>query len=360
MANGLNVRDFFKQYREVRYANEGSIRLGEIEHNAYLNRLTLEVTHYDAYRSISYKTNPENTHWGYLTAFKGTAVVQNQPVKFVKQRVYEHINQGMWNFHQSSELMELLSSFTVRAASGVVNELLDQGGPFPGFEKVLDLVETIEDAETPFLKHVVNMAVADPEGIPSLTEGYTAYPIASPFPDVWKFKGDIPCSFLFRLESWFLVNPLVYIVNSPTDTTDETDGEDEYPQPEQGDGDGDSQEFPDSSPADPNSDPRDGGAKPEPELDPTVGYTWTARVTGTLLGGDAQPGPLVVDVTFTSLGSGFPFTAEAAQSTIIVFQGESWAAGFVVKDRFGQVMGTFSQNVGVRRGPLTINARVVL
>ena len=54
-----------------------------------------------------------------------------------------------------------------------------------------------------------------------------------------------------------MVNPTVYITSNPTDTGDETEGEDEYPAPEAGDGGGAGEEFPPSSPRDNDNDPRD-------------------------------------------------------------------------------------------------------
>lgn len=257
MTNSLIVRDFFKEYREVRYSDSGSIRLTEIEHNAYLNRLTLEVTHYDAQRAQNVKTLPENTHWGYLTALKGSSVASNTAIKFVKQRAYEHINQAIWDYHQSIENINILSSFDLEIAQIVVAKLLDEGVPIPGFEKFVVLNEAAEDNDLPVLEWLVGIEDSGSSDFPEETDPYTAYPIASPYPDVFKFKSDIPCSFLLRLESWYLVNPAVYIVANPTDSSDATEGEDEYPTPEPGDGSGGGEEFPPSSGPDPDSDPRD-------------------------------------------------------------------------------------------------------
>lgn len=257
MPTGLNIRDFEKRYREVQYSEQGSIRLTEVEHNAYLNRLTIEITHYDAYRSVNYKTLPENTHWGYLTSFKGSSVVTNLGVKFVKQRVFECINHSIWDYHQSTETVSLLAAAT---ESGV-NSLISGGvlGDAVGalvriFVKAKEgLGEAFENAKG-WLVGYEELGESDPNE-PTYT--YTAFPVASPFPDVWKFKADIPCSFKLRLESWYLVNPLVYTVANPTDTSDETEDESEYPTPAAGNGDGGGQEFPASSAPDPNSDARD-------------------------------------------------------------------------------------------------------
>lgn len=257
MPTGLTIRDFSKVYREVQYSEQGSIRLSEIEHNAYLNRLTLEITHYDANRSINYKTLPENTHWGYLTAFKGSSVINSLAVKFVKQRVFEHINQPIWDYHQSTESFQLSSAVS---ESGI-NALISGGVLGEATDALVRLFVEAKDS----LEETFNNATAwlvgsrplgeNPTGEPDYS--YTAFPVASPFPDVWKFKSDIPVSFKFRLESWYLVNPVVYITANPTDTSDETEDESEYPSPAPGDGDGGGQEFPASSAPDPSSDPRD-------------------------------------------------------------------------------------------------------
>lgn len=257
MPTGALIRDFTKAYREVRYSEQGSIRLSEIEHNAYLNRLTIEITHHDAYRSVNYKTLPDNTHWGYLTSFKGSSVLNNLAVKFAKQRVYEHVNSHIWQFHQATESLEIQSEFVACVGREIVARILDQGVPIPGFEKFIQLNESLEDAQNPFLKWAVGFADPDTGGSGPNPNLYTAYPVVSPFPDVWKFKSDINCSFLLRLESWYLVNPLVYFLNNPTDTSDETEDEDEYPTPDGGDGDGGGEEFPPSSAPSDGSDPRD-------------------------------------------------------------------------------------------------------
>lgn len=354
MPTGLNIRDFTKVYRELRYANEGAIRLSEVEHNAYLNRLTIEITHYDAYRSVNYKSNPETTHWGYCTAFKGSSVISNQPIKFVKQRVFEGINQGIWNYHEATESVKL----SVAATESGVNSLI-AGGVLGGATGALislfvEAVEGLENVAGPALAWLVGSEQAGENEGGGSGNSYTAYPITSPFPDVFKFKSDVPVSFLFRLESWYLVNPSVYAVSNPTDTSDETEGEDEYPEPEAGDGNGDSQDFPESSPNDPENDPRDGGQKPEPPIDPSANYVWSGTFSGVLLGGSGSAENYTASVTFTTTGNQFPFTAKAGASALIVRNGETFYNGLEVYDRFEQLIGTFYQGTGFRDGAHTI------
>lgn len=257
MPTGLNIRDFTKVYRELRYENSGSIRLSEIEHNAYLQRLTIEITHFDAYRSINYKTLPENTHWGYCTLFKGSSVSDNVPIKFAKQRVFERINEGIWNYHEACETVELTRSLTESTGNSILQSELLENAQQKTVDFYLDLIGNLPGQIEEDLKWILSFTYRPGDDPEMSKKAYTAFPIASPFPDVFKFQTDIPASFLFRLESWYLVNPTVYIVSNPTDTSDETEDEGEYPTPQAGDGDGAGQEFPEPSERDPDSDPRD-------------------------------------------------------------------------------------------------------
>lgn len=283
MATGLLVRDFTKVYRELRYENEGSIRLSEIEHNAYLNRLTLEVTHVDAYRSVNFKTNPDNTHWGFLTSFKGTAVTQNLPVKFAKQRVFEHINQGIWNYHESTENIRLTKSFGESVASSILQSDLLEEAQQTVVDFYLNLIGNLPNQIEEDLQWILSFTYrGEPPATPG-NQAYTGFPVCSPFPDLFKFKSDIPVSFLFRLESWYLVNPAVYITSNPTDTSDETEGEDEYPEPENGSGDGSGAGFPTPNQPPADSDPRDFG---DSEFG-TIG-TWSVVLRYSDPGGNAD------------------------------------------------------------------------
>lgn len=262
MTAGSLIRDFFKEYRELRYRNSGSISLSEIEHNAYRASLTLEITHIDAPRYGSLKTLPENTHYGYVTLFRGSTVTETIPIKYPKFRVFDIRNQGIWNYHQSTESLQLLAG----GFQALINEQSSYFVATPGFVS-FDTCRTLRFLFPPGADPVADLVLRltgcdDPfsgDGERDLSAGYRGYPVATPFPDIIKFKADVPISFLWRLETWYLVNPAVYIVDNPTDTGDETEGEDEYPTPEQGDGDGDGDEFPPSDAANPDSDPRDFG-----------------------------------------------------------------------------------------------------
>lgn len=260
MTTGLLIRNFNKQSRELRYSNSGSIRFSEIEHNAYRLALTLEITHIDAPRYGSKKTLPDNTHYGYVTLFKGSTVTDTISIKYPKFRVFDIINQGIWNYHEHSEALQIGTLVSSESSEFAARGILEKIGG------VADTTVCVVWRFLDFLgedfvdRFVYNVFGCNDPNLPANgreLDKYRAFPIASPFPTVVKFKSDVPISFLWRLEAWFLVNPAVYIVDNPTDTGDDTDGEDEYPDPEFGDGDGDGSEFPASSAPDPNSDGRD-------------------------------------------------------------------------------------------------------
>lgn len=303
MSTGSLIRNFSKDDRELRYANSGSIRLTDVEHNAYRLSLTLEITNIDAPRYGNKKTLPDNTHYGYLTYFKGTTVTDSKAVKFPKFRVFDIINQGIWNYHQSTETTQLLAGTTQSTAEASTNFIQDKvsgwldtilGSSFCSVVQFLDNVPDSWDTQADY-SWLLNVAGCEDssEGKLALASDYRGFPVASPFPTVVKFKSDVPASFLWRLEAWYLANPGTYIENSPTDSDDQTDDEDEYPDPEQGDGDGAGDEFPASSYPDPGSDERDykGSGAEYPE-GTTMDITWTKKAYA--------PGCVRVDETFTT------------------------------------------------------------
>lgn len=260
MPTGLLIRDFFKQYRELRFTNSGSFELSEIEHNAYLNRLTIEIDSIDAPRYANNKTNPRHTHFGYLTTFKGSSVLAKVPIEFVRQRVLETINQGVWDYHQATESVGLADSGLAVALDYYLESVLpDVAADYEPGWVIRELVDSSAVGEfgLEWYARILEAAGGLGDAIPNENQEYRAYPIASPYPDIFKFKADVPVSFRFRLESWFLVSPAIYIADNPTDTDDETEGEDEYPEPELGDGDGDGSEFPEPDPIPSGRDPRD-------------------------------------------------------------------------------------------------------
>lgn len=256
MATGLLIRDFNKQERELRYENSGSILLSGIEKNAYRLALTLEITHISGVRYSNLKTLPENTHFGYVTLFRGSTVTDLVPIKFPKFRIFDIRNDAIWHYHQQTELNHLMSVLVAETglAYHSAHLAITEGSGFGTVRKnIVNWARgttTPEGAQEYYEAQIVDLA--EDESDPELT--YRAYPIASPFPDIVKFKSDLPASFLFRLEAWYLVNPVVYIADNPTDDGDETEGENQYPEPQQNE---DEDDFPAPSPIPSEADSRD-------------------------------------------------------------------------------------------------------
>lgn len=352
MASGLNVRDFFKEYRELRYENSGSIGFTDVEKNAYRLSLTLEVTHVDAPRYSSLKTLPENTHYGYLTLFRGSTVTETIPIKYPKFRVFDIRNQAIWNYHQANEIVRVLGGAAEQVAveaSNLVVSSLD-----PSFQAVLCFAIRLvlsEQGEQD-LGWILSVLGCDSGPEPaSGVEQYRAFPIASPFPDIAKFKADIPCSFLWRLEAWYLYEPEFYESNAPTDDGDATEGENEFPNPEQGDGDGDGDEFPPADPPGEGRDPRDfsGGSVP-----PGAGVTFEVEVLADP--GFCQPGvPYTAGPFGPFRGFGIPV---ATLPTTPVPGCESANYGFRVQFEDGTVLGPFEEGAGVYSATI-VNVQIV-
>lgn len=262
MSTGLLIRDFAKQYRELRYSDSGSIGISEIEHNAYRLALTLEITHIAGPRYANLKTLPENTHFGYVSLFRGSTVTDSIAIKYPKFRVFDIINQGIWNYHQHTENMMLLSQIEGQLAAAEADNIIEEITGVLDAPRCFILRGLFPQGADPVADFVLKwQGCLEPPGANEVpfVDAYRAFPIATPFPDIAKFKADISCSFLWRLEQWYLVNPAVYIADNPTDAGDETEGEDEYPEPISG------EPFPESSPAGEGRDPRDftGGSDSE-------------------------------------------------------------------------------------------------
>lgn len=345
---GLLIRDFSKQYRELRYSDSGSIGISEVEHNAYRLSLTLEVTHLDGVRYSNLKTLPENTHYGYCTLFRGSTVTENIPVKFPKFRIFDIVNQGIWNYHQATENVQVIDSlmgsyglYYHSAHLALAESESPVGNLVRGVGK-LAIPDGQGDGERLYWESQVEELTEDFDG----DDGYRAYPVATPFPDIAKFKGDLKCSFLWRLEAWYLVNPLVYVLDNPTDTGDETEDEDEYPQPNEGDGDGDGDEFPSSSNPWGGSDPRDFGEQDFPgQFDPQK----QARITVAVTANDGSC--VAVSFQHTQVLGMLPSppasVARGADQTPQPCGNFSVGLGFTVTLANGQQLGPFITQAGV-------------
>lgn len=243
------IRKFYKTVRAVAFDTQGSIRLTSIEQAAYRSALTIEILGYRGQRYVGYKSLPEDTHWGYCTLFDGASVREKVAVKFSRQRLFEVVNTDVWLYYQHTELVNLLG--VVMAKVGERTAELSSSESLPElFGRVTwQIVTEIGETALEILGYSGDVTPGALE--PGEAEvQYKAFPIAPKMPSLVKFLGDLPCDFRFTLESWYLKNPVILITDNPIDTGDETDGENEYPQPQAGDVTGESE-------PDPNSDSRD-------------------------------------------------------------------------------------------------------
>lgn len=357
MSTGLLVRDFHKDEREVRYSNSGSIRFTGIEHNAYRLSLTLEITHIDAPRYGNKKTLPDNTHYGYASFFKGSTVIESVAVKFPKFRLFDILNQGIWNYHQATETVQIvdaLSEALFSEQSNFILEVLESATGVDFCSVVNFALPGGEGSIDELFRVLVGCDDFNEPGFRPLSSQYRGFPVGSPFPDVVKFKGDVPLSFLFRLESWYLVNPSVYIVDNPTDTGDQTDGEDEYPEPDSGDGDGDGSEFPAPNSPDSSSDPRDYSYPPD------AAFVYRVTVSGEAVGAS---GTIVsysgVAGEFQLNPNALPLTADASDSPSNAIASPQTYFGLEIRDRFGQLVNVFAPVVSFPKGGHSVTIELI-
>lgn len=308
----LGVRDFFKSTRELRFTDSGSIRLSGIEHNAYEIRLTVEITHVAGVNYENRKYLPPQGHYGYLTTLKGSSVSDSLPVSFPKERVYSQVFQGIWDWHNTVENRSVSDNLLSLMLYRYIAAEIYEDAPF--FLRMLWQLPFNEEEQENYLE--VQLEEIFGEDLPVIEgeivdndNGYRPYPVTSPYPDIFKFKADRPTSFLFRLECFYLVNPAFYITTSPVDTSDETEGEDEYPIPEITPA-GEPPDFPGPNGADPSSDPRDfgvGSGSPPPGTQMRVLYTRYAYTAG--CDQESFPDEITVgyfgstDVSFEYIGS---------------------------------------------------------
>jgi hypothetical protein len=218
-------REFFKQSRRENFDDQGSLRLTEIEQNAYRNIVTFEAVELMAPRYANFKTLPENTHYGYVTHFEGDSVTKVEGVKFPLYRLSDTRNEMLWHFYQLQEMLNLIQGFNESIANAVVEELKDSAPNLIQF--VLELTEPGSGPADRVWEWLISL-VDDPSNPPP-SEPFIPLPIDSPHPTVIKFSSDVPMRFSLRLDSWFLANPVVYVVGSVVDSEEPTEGEGEYP-----------------------------------------------------------------------------------------------------------------------------------
>lgn len=301
---GVGIRDFFKTTRSVQFDSQGSIRLTSVEQAAYRSSLTIEILAFRGQRYISYKQLPDETHWGYATFFDGSAVREKVAVKFAKQRLFEVVNDSLWHHYQATESTRLIGRTLEAVGDKIVSSGGSEGGLLGLGRIVWDFVVEVGELAGKLLTWLVSLDDSDGENALGVN-AYNAYPVVPKMPSLVKFLSDLPCDFTLTLESWYLTNPAVLITGSPVDTGDETDGENEYPDPEKDtDKSGESSPDPDSDSRDfvPLGDENSPGASQirvtvpaygNPEL---IGGDPTTYVSVIIVGGDAR-GKVSVEFT---------------------------------------------------------------
>lgn len=274
-------REFFKQSRRENFDDSGSIRLTEVEQNAYRTVVTFEAVDLDGGRYFNTKTLPDNTHYGYATVFEGDSVVREVGVKYPLCRLSDTRNELLWHRYTTEELVDFIVQ-TSEATANATIEALSEATP-DILEFAIQLFNPTSETGDRVYEWLLSLVSQPDDSQPP--EQFTALPVDTPHPTVIKFKADLPMRFSLRLDSWFLANPVVYIFGSDVDSGEPTEGEGEYPDggdtgnPDGGSyGDGGESELPT------DSDPRDKDGSVV-----VAGLTVNARISGRFVGADCQP-----------------------------------------------------------------------
>jgi hypothetical protein len=251
----LSGREFFKESRRLNFDDSGSLRLSNIEQEAYRNIVTFEAVDIQGFRYRSFKYLPSQTFLGYATVFEGASVTRAIQLGWNLQRLSDTRNTGLWNRYAVKELAELVIGTSEATANAVIQEL---SAATPDLiEFVIQLFEPTSAAGDAFYGWLLSL-VSDPSTVPDAQE-YRPLPIDTPHPTAIKVLTDVPCRFSLRLDSWYLVNPATFIVGGEVDSSEATDGEDQYGGGPDGTGNDDGGNYGDGneSSLDPNSDGRD-------------------------------------------------------------------------------------------------------
>lgn len=345
----MSKREFFKQSRRENFDDSGSIRLTEVEQNAYRNVITFEAVDLAAPRYFNFKTLPENTHYGYATYFEGDSVTKVEPIKFPLYRLSDSRNEMLWHFYQTQEVVNLIQGFNEAIANAVVEQLKDTAPNLIRF--LIELTEPTTGPADRIWEWVISLVSDDTQPPPA--EPFIPLPIDTPHPTVIKFKADVPMRFSLRLDSWFLANPVVYIVGSVVDTDEPTEDEGEYPDRD-GTGNPDGGTYGDGSesPLPLDSDPRD---TPEGsfEFEPGVAYSTEYRVSGTVLGNQGDDEPYTNVLTIAQiLPSGA--TVDASDSFLVNENGKTYYSGLVIRNSVGLDQTRIFVGVGFPKGGHTL------
>lgn len=237
----------------MNFDDEGSIRLSSIEQEAYRSIVTLEVNDVQGFRYKNFKHVPPSSFFGYCTIFEGSSVTKTVPVNYYRQRISDTRNLALWNRYAFEEVAQLVIGSSEATANAVIQELSEATPDL--LEFVIQLFDPTSAAGEAFYGWLLSL-VSDPSTVPDAQE-YLPPPVDTPHPTVLKFQSDLPARFSFLLDSWYLVNPASFIVGGVVDSSESTDGGNEYfdgGSPDGGSyGDGNEDDL------DPGSDPRDNG-----------------------------------------------------------------------------------------------------
>jgi hypothetical protein len=280
------ARPFIIETREIEVRERGTLPLTDRERAAYRVAVTVDVRSAVGRGFPNFKVNPERNHFGFLTFFLGAAVVDEKPLRFVKERVYDEINPEA---RQDVLFTEVQLAF-VRILEQIFQYLLDSGlGSFPAL--TLEFLFAVGQA--------VGLIVEPESG----TFQYVLPPRLSPFPSEIKFSLERLAQVRVRITSWHFVDQVTQALVPVTDPNDPTDGEDERPIPDNNASDNPyGTNPPQTLPSELGSaaDPRDFGVPEGP-------FTVTVLVNGTA---QTNTGEIVdVSTTFSFDNDAGPFTA---------------------------------------------------
>jgi len=339
----MTTREFFKESRLLRFDDSGSIRLSEIEQNAYRNVITFEAVDVVGFRYYNYKFNPAQSFYGNCTVFEGATASRTIPLHFIRQRLTDTRNEMLWHRYTTTEVVQFLESYSELTASES-----SSGG---AVEYLKEYVETLSDPIASAWEWVISKVIGDGSG--QTDDEYIPLPVDTPHPTVVKIKCDVPCRFLLHLDSWYLVNPVVYIVGSAVDSDEPQDDGSEFP-------DGGGTDNPDGgafgdgneSPLDPGSDARDKGEDAGWASGATVNFQVTTSVH---LGGACDNiGIRVRNVQIINAGPP-PYTTKLGDlnQAYVDACGDSNYSGYLIVDGNGTEYGPYDTTAGTFSAAIT-------
>jgi hypothetical protein len=270
-----------QQFRE-----SGSYRFTKEQRESYFLYLDIRIVSFVHQKYVNFKTLPEYGFWGYSTVFYGAVPDRKIQQEFVAQRVIREVNRDTLTMATvvSSHLSTLTS---IKSLGTALNALL---------------------VEVPFQSPT---AVGMPE-------------------TVVKFKG-LPLSQFEFACYWLPYEPFAQDALL-FETDDPTDGDDEYPQPNENDPSNPYAGNPPASDPNPDSDPRDFSPENVPEGFPQDVYfgltvvAWdgnpSENCTGNLTFFENVVWPLAGPPPYTTQNAGLPSPCTNAGNGYIIVAGD--------------------------------------